>query len=66
MRIKNANAAGHLSNFWNIFGTIQMISCWARLVTMGETYLYHYDLKTKEQSMKWRRSGSSRPQKFRV
>jgi len=27
MRIKNINDASHLSNFWNFFGTIQMISC---------------------------------------
>ena len=26
-RIKNANGASHLSNFWNFFGAIQIISC---------------------------------------
>ena len=36
-----------LSNFWNIFGAIQMISCRARLVTMDETWLYHYDPETQ-------------------
>ena len=39
------------------------LSC---LVTMHETWLYHYDPETKQQSMKWRHSTPSRPQKFRV
>ena len=43
-----------------------MISCRARLVTMDETWLYHCDPKTKQQSMEWRHSGSSRSKKFRV
>ena len=34
----------------------------SRLVIMDETWLYHYDLETKQQSMKWRQSGS--PQKI--
>ena len=40
----------------------------ARLVTMDETWLYHYDPETKQQSMEWRNSGSPRltPKKFRV
>ena len=38
-----------------------MISCRARLVTMDETWLYHYDLETNQQSMEWRHSGSPRP-----
>jgi len=38
----------------------------SRLVTMDETWLYHYDLETKQQSMEWRHSGSPRPKKFRV
>jgi len=33
---------------------------------MDETWLYHYDPETKQQSMKWRHSGSPRPKKFRV
>jgi len=33
---------------------------------MDETWLYHYDLETKQQSMEWKRSGSPRPKKFRV
>jgi len=38
----------------------------SRLVTMDETWLYHYDPETKQQSMEWRHSGSPRPKKFRV
>jgi len=38
----------------------------SRLVTMEETWLYHYDPETKQQSMEWRHSGSPRPKKFRV
>jgi len=58
MRIKNVNGASRLRKFWNFFfGAIQMISCRARLVTMDETWLYHYDPETK------RHSGSRRPQK---
>ena len=45
------------------FSAIQMISCRARLVTMDETWLYHYDPETKQQSMEWRHSGSPRPKK---
>ena len=33
----------------------------SRLVTIGETWLYHYDPETKQQSMEWRHSGSPRP-----
>jgi len=33
---------------------------------MDETWLYHYDPETKQQSMAWRHSGSPRPKKFRV
>jgi len=35
----------------------------SRLVTMDETWLYHYDPETKQLSMEWRHSGSPRPQK---
>jgi hypothetical protein len=38
-----------------------MISCRARLVTMDETRLYHYDPEIQQQSMELRHSGSSRP-----
>jgi hypothetical protein len=37
----------------------------SRMVTMDENWLYHYDLKTKQQSMEWRHSGSPGPQKVR-
>jgi len=33
----------------------------SRLVTMDETWLYHYDPETNQQSMEWRQSGSPRP-----
>jgi histone-lysine N-methyltransferase SETMAR len=33
---------------------------------MDETWLYHYDLETKQQSVEWGYSGSHRPKKFRV
>ena len=38
----------------------------SRLVTMDETWLYHYDPETKQQSMEWWHSGSPRPKIFRV
>jgi len=38
----------------------------SRLVTMDDTWLYHYDPETKQQSTEWRHSGSPRPKKFRV
>ena len=66
MRIKSVKGVSRLSNFWIFFGAMQMISCRARLVTMDETWLYHYDPETKQQSMEWRHSGSHRPKKFRV
>ena len=37
-----------------------------RLITVDETWLYHYDPETKQQSMEWRHSGSPSPKKFRV
>jgi len=37
-----------------------------RLVIMDKTWLYHYDLETKQKSMEWQQSGSPRPKKFRV
>jgi len=33
----------------------------SRLVTMDETWSYHYDPETKQQSMECRHSGSARP-----
>jgi len=38
----------------------------SRLATMHETWLYHYDPETKQQSMEWRHSGSPHPKQFRV
>jgi len=38
----------------------------SRFVTMGETWLCHYDPETKQPSMEWRHSGSPRPKNFRV
>jgi len=35
-----------------------------RLVTMDETWLYHYDPETKQHSMERRHSGSPGPQKI--
>jgi len=55
---QNINSASRLSNFWNDF--------LLQLVTVDETWLYHYDPKTTQQSMEWRHSGSPRPKKFRV
>jgi len=38
----------------------------SRLVSMDETWLYHYDPETKQQSVEWRHSSSPRPKKFGV
>jgi len=38
----------------------------SRLVTIDETWLYHYDPETKQQSSEWQHSGSPSPKKFRV
>jgi len=38
----------------------------SHLVTMSETWLYHYDLDMKQQSMEWQHSGSPHPEKFQV
>jgi len=38
----------------------------SRLMIMDETWLYHYDPETKQQSIEWRHSGSPRPKKIRV
>jgi len=36
----------------------------SRLVIVDETWLYHYDPETKQQTMEWRHSGSHRPKKI--
>jgi len=38
----------------------------SQLVTMDETWLYHYDPETKKQSVEWQHSGSPHPKKFWV
>jgi len=38
----------------------------SRLVTMDETWLYHYDPETKQQSMEWQHRGSPHPKTFQV
>jgi len=53
-------------HFGIFLGAIQMISCRARLVIMEESWLYHYDLEIKQQSLEWRHSGSLRPKKLRL
>ena len=63
--VKNVSGASRLSNFWNFFRRDP--NCFlSRLVTMDETWLYQYDPETKQQSVEWRHSGSSRPKEFRV
>ena len=63
--IKNVNGASRLRKFCNFF-LRDPNDFLSRLVTMDETWLYHYDPETKQQSMEWRHSGSPRPKKFRV
>jgi len=63
---ETSTVPNRVSNFWKFLGAIQMISCRARLVTMDETWLYHYDAETQPQSMEWRPSGSPCLKKFRV
>ena len=45
---------------WAIFGVFHCSpnDFLLQLVTMDETWLYHYDLETKQQSMEWWHSGS--------
>ena len=57
-RIKNVNGANRLSNFWNFFCRRHPNDFLSRLVTTDETWLYHYDPETKQQSVEWRHSGS--------
>jgi hypothetical protein len=59
---KNFNGSIRLRKFWNFFGAIQMISSLARLCTVEEIWLYHYDSETKQQSTEWRNNCSARPQ----
>ena len=64
-RIKNVKGASRLSNIWNFFW-LDPNDFLSQLVTMKETWLYHYDPETKQQSMDWRHSGSPRLKKFWV
>ena len=66
MQIKNINGASRLSNFWKFFVRRNPNDFLSRLVTMDETWLYHYDLETKQQSVEWRNNGSPNSKKFRV
>ena len=59
-RIKNVNGASRLRNFWNFFRR-DPNDFLSRLVTMDETWLYHSDPDTKQQSMKWRHSECKSP-----
>jgi len=58
-RNKNVNGVNRLRNF-GFFMRYQN-DFLLRLVTMDETWLYHYDPETKQQSMEWRHSGWPRP-----
>jgi len=62
---KNVNGVSRLRKFRKFFGR-HPNDFLSRLVTMDETFLYHYDPETKQQSMEWRHSGSTRPKKIRV
>jgi hypothetical protein len=64
MRIKSVNCVRRLSILE--FFRRDPNDFLSRLVTMDETWLYHYEPKTKQQSMEWRHSVSPRPKKFRV
>ena len=64
-KLQRCQSSEQLLEFFR-FGAIQMISCRARLVTMDETWLYHYDPETKQQLMEWRHNDSPCPKKFRV
>ena len=55
-----------LTSFWNFLGSIPMISCRGRFVTIEETWFYHYDLEAKPQSMECRHSGTPRPKIIHV
>ena len=65
-RIKNVNGSCPLSDIWNFFVRRDPNDFLSRLVTMDETRLYHYDPKTKKQSVKWQHSGLTCPKIFRV
>jgi len=59
-RIKNINGASRLSNLWNFFGAIQIISCRDRWPWSKPGYITMTQ-EAKQQSMEWWHSGSPRP-----
>jgi len=61
-RIKDVNGASRLGNFG--FFQRDANDFLSRLVNTGETWLYHYDPQTKQQSMEWWHSDSPRPKKI--
>jgi len=61
---QKANGASRLSKF-GIFRRYPS-DFLSRLVTMDESWLYHYDRETKQHSMEWQHSVSPRPKKIRV
>ena len=66
MWIKNINGASCLSNFWNFFGMIQMVSCndWWPWTKPG--YITMTRRQSSNRQMEWWHSGSPRPKKFQV
>jgi len=46
----------------DFFSAIQIISSRARLVIMDKTWLYQYDLETRQQSMEWRYNAPPHPE----
>jgi hypothetical protein len=61
--IKNVNGASCLSKFWYFYYLRNPNDFLSQFVTMEETWLYHYDPVTKQQSMEWWHSGSPSPKK---
>ena len=53
---------------WETYGIFQRDPNYflLQMVTMDETWLYHYDPETKQQSMEWRHSCSPLPKKFQA
>ena len=61
-KLQLCHSSEHICNF---FGANKIISCRTRLVSMGETWIYHYDPETKQQSKEWRHSSyPALPQKI--
>ena len=63
------NAWLRIKNVWATFGIFfrrDPNDFLSRLVTMDETWLYHYDPETNQQLMEWQHSGSPHPKNFWV